>query len=152
MPFFKLNKVRHNHLSMDELILSRKEDTGDVEHSLSVKEAREIPEGLLGEAQTLAARFGYHVVEADAPEEQDSESQPVGDDVRGMSPTVGGAERAGGQPGATDQGQAPAPPQGTPTAGQVQSGQSGVGSTSGQQAPASTSGQAAPAPGSTTTS
>jgi hypothetical protein len=150
MSFFKLVKEKFNHLAMDELILGR-DESGNVEHSLSVREAREIPDELRGDAETLAARYGYRVEESDPPEDQNEFKQPVGDDVRGMSPTIG--EQEGGQPGAQDQSQAPAPPQGTPSPGQVQTGSTGAGTTN---APASTSGQAAPAPGgvsgSTTTS
>lgn len=89
MPFYKLEKRKATHLVMDELILA-KDEVGKV-ISLSVKVAREIPEELLPKAEKYARRMGYVVKQTKAPAEQEPEQQPVGDDVRGMSPTMGGS-------------------------------------------------------------
>lgn len=129
MPFYQLvrtAKARADAI-VDEIKLS-------AEHTISATVAREIPEELLKDAEKLAARLGFKVVEAEEPEVKEVR-QPVGDDVRGMSPINVGS--GGGQPGAGPTNTPPAP-QGTPTPSQVQSpppGSSGPPSSSTGQTP-----------------
>lgn len=126
---FKLVSVSRPHIIADEIILA-KDELGNVIHSISAHEPREIPEELLGDAHTLATRAGYRVVEVPENEEEATsksdggesasdepveENQPVGDDVKGMSPTNVGS--GGGQPGAGEDKPSTAAPAGTPTSG-----------------------------------
>lgn len=127
MPRFRLvaSAVKRAELWVDEIILSRDEETGEVKHSLSTRQATELPEEAVQNAKEAAGRLGYQLVEVEeSPEESEegeSEKQPVGDDVRGMSPANVG--RSGGQAGSAAGTDQPAgatstspsnPPQGTP--------------------------------------
>jgi carbamate kinase len=123
MPHYKLiaTAKKRADVIVDEIILARDKVTGEVTSRISTSVAHEIENELLGKAKQEAARFGFAVVEAPEPEEA-TEAQPVGDDVRGMSPVnVGGA----GLPGAQDPAQAPPAPQGTPTPAQTSPGNPG---------------------------
>lgn len=89
MPHHRLVPVGRHDSYADEIILSRNEDTGEVEHRLSIHDVHEIPEELLEEAHDLAGRVGLRVVEADAPEEEaESEGQEPGADTASGSPVV----------------------------------------------------------------
>lgn len=80
MPHYKLVPSGRSDSQVDEVVLSR-DESGEVEHSLSVHEARSIPEKLLDTARNLAGKFGASVVETEAPE--GSEESEAADDVQG---------------------------------------------------------------------
>lgn len=88
MPHHRLVTVGRHDSHVDEIILARNEETGEVEHKLSLHDIYEIPEDLLGAAHDLAGKVGLRVIEADAPADDDSEFQEPGADAASGSPII----------------------------------------------------------------
>lgn len=88
MPHYRLVPVGRHDSQADEIILTRHDDSGEVEHAISTSEPREIPEHLLDAAYSLAGRLGYQVVETAPPEEDESQTQEPGADSAAQSPAI----------------------------------------------------------------
>lgn len=88
MPYYKLRPSSRADLKVDEIILSRHEDSGDVEYSLSTHIAREIPEEFYDEAVKIVERVGLSIEEADEPTSEELYQQEVGVDVAGAAPLI----------------------------------------------------------------
>lgn len=86
MPHHRLVPVGRHDSYADEILLKREDD--GTEHKLSLHEPREIPEDLLELAHDLAGKVGLRVIEADAPEGEESEDQEPGADAVAGSPVV----------------------------------------------------------------
>lgn len=86
MPYYQLvAPTSRSDVLVDELILARDEDTNQPSVVISKTGANELSDEYLGQAQALAARIGYEVVEVEAPEEdENSQETTAGDDVKGQ--------------------------------------------------------------------
>lgn len=101
MPHYKLVPSGRSDSQVDEVVLSR-DESGEVEHSLSVHEARPIPEELLADAKNLAGDIGASVMEVEAPEESEAADDVQGGDSNqaaqqgtGSLPPAGGSTPGG---------------------------------------------------------
>lgn len=108
MAYYKLVASGRPDVQVDEIVLS-KNDSGEVELSVSVHQARELPDDAVDNARSAADRIGYSIVEAEAPPEgaeagsQLAELQEVGTDVIGTAPLLDNPQEPE-SPVAVDQG------------------------------------------------
>jgi hypothetical protein len=93
MPFYKLVASGRPNVVLDEIVLSRSEESGEIDLAISTKYGVELSGDTLATAQTVAANFGYEVVEVSEPQQP---QQPVGQDVVGQSPAFDQAPQQGG--------------------------------------------------------
>lgn len=101
MPHFKLFQTaqKRAELLVDEIVL-RRNQSGEATHSVSVHSSSELPDDMVDNAKAVAGSLGYTLAEVE-PDEKVEDRQPVGDDVRGMSPSNIGdsGQQAGAQSG-----------------------------------------------------
>lgn len=107
MSYYKLVASGRPDVRVDEIIL-KKNDSGEVELSVSVHQARELPDDAVDNARNAAQRIGYSIAEAGAPPKgaeagsQLAELQEVGTDVIGSAPLLDTTQAE--SPVAVDQG------------------------------------------------
>jgi len=110
MAYYKLVASGRPDVTVDEIIL-KKSDDGEVELSVSVHQARELPDDAVESAKAAADRIGYSIEEAEAPEQgaeagtQLAELQEVGTDIIGTAPLISDTDQESGVPveqGSTD--------------------------------------------------
>lgn len=81
MPLYSLIASGRSDVQVSEIVLSR-DANGEVEHRVAVGEATEIPEELVPEARSLAARIGSRLLEMEDPEEGKSTSNQMDEDAK----------------------------------------------------------------------